>query len=399
LKVLQINSVCGVGSTGRIVADLHEMLTETGFECKIAFGRGRAYRIPVGDTIKIGNEADIRYHALMTRITDRTGFYSKSATSRLIGKIKEYDPDIIHLHNLHGYYINTDLLFGYLKESGKPIIWTLHDCWAFTGHCAHFDYIGCGKWKTACCNCAQKTAYPKSVFFDNSETNFRKKKELFTSVENMVLVTPSNWLAGLVRESFFRQFQVKVINNGIDLQVFQKRESDFRHKHNLQNTFIMLGVANVWTKSKGFDVFIELAGKLGENQKIVLIGLPEKRIKGLPDSIIGIARTSSLNELADIYSAADVFINPSREDTFGLVNVEALACGLPVIAYNTSGSAEIICENCGITVERDDVIGIADSINRIRAGDFSADMSRKCALKYDKAAKYTEYLELYREIV
>ncbi|MCL2200851.1 MAG: glycosyltransferase, partial [Oscillospiraceae bacterium] len=331
MKILQINSVCGFGSTGRIVADLHSAATAQNDSCKVGFGRGGEMGIPGADAMKIGSSLDVNFHGLMSRITDKTGFYSKRATREFISRVSVYDPDVIHLHNIHGYYINIGLLFDYLIKANKRIIWTLHDCWAFTGHCAYFDYCGCVKWKSGCSGCVQKSAYPKSLLCDNSELNFKRKKALFTAVLDMVVITPSNWLAGLVKESFLSAYPLQVINNGVDLEVFKRSESDFRKKHGLENSFTVLGVASIWNERKGLDCFIKLAKSLEGNKdfKIVLVGLSEKMLSGLPENIIGIARTDSASELAEIYSMADIFVNPTLEDNFPTTNLEALACETP----------------------------------------------------------------------
>ncbi|WP_346962031.1 glycosyltransferase, partial [Clostridium sp.] len=271
MKVLQINSVCGVGSTGRIATDLYKALEEQGHECLIAYGRGTA---PKGiKSIKIGKDLDNYLHVAKTRIFDKHGFESTKATKKFIRKVEEYDPDIIHLHNIHGYYINIELLFNYLKRSNKAIVWTLHDCWAFTGHCAYFDYAGCGKWKDGCSNCEQKKEYPSSILFDNSKFNYENKRRLFTSVNNMIITTPSKWLARIVEESFLGKYPVNVINNGIDLSVFRKSKSNVRKKYLLEDKKVILGVATVWDKRKGFNDFIKLSKVIDEDYRIVLIGL------------------------------------------------------------------------------------------------------------------------------
>ena len=234
MKVLQINSVCGVGSTGRIAADIHRVLKQNGHESKIAYGRGEAKGVSSDDTIKIGTDRDIYAHVIQSRLTDRTGFYSKSATKKLIRSIEEYNPDVIHLHNIHGYYINIKLLFDYLKKAGKPVVWTLHDCWAFTGHCAYFDYCGCEKWKTGCEKCPQLSQYPKS-FADSSKRNYLDKKQIFNGINNMTIVTPSKWLEKLVKQSYLGNYNTQVIYNGIDLTVFKPTVSDFRGRYGLEN--------------------------------------------------------------------------------------------------------------------------------------------------------------------
>lgn len=346
MKVLQINTVCGIRSTGRICTDIADVLAANRHECKIAFGREAVPLEYEKYAIRIGDSISVNLDAVITRIFDNAGFNSKAVTKKFINWIKEYDPDVIHLHNLHGYYINVELLFDYLKASGKPVVWTLHDCWSFTGHCTHFDYIGCEKWKTgSCSNCPLKKSYPKSLALENSAKNYSKKKKAFTGVPNMTIVTPSKWLADLVRQSFLKEYPIKVINNGIDLNVFKPTESDFRQRYNLENKKIVLGVASAWSKSKGLYDFIKLSELLRADYKIVLVGLTKEQIKEMPENILCIERTNSTKELAEIYAAADVFVNPTYQDTYPTVNLEAQACGTPVITYSTGGSPESVTEN------------------------------------------------------
>jgi len=309
MKVLQINSVCGMGSTGRIATDIHNSLIDLGHESYIAYGRDLPKNCD--DAIRIGTKFDNYINVAKTRLLDEHGFGSKKATKEFINKVKDINPDIIHLHNLHGYYTNIEVLFNYLKEANKPVVWTLHDCWSFTGHCTYFDYVGCDKWKTGCNSCPEKKAYPSSFIFDNSKNNYINKKEIFTRVKNLTIVTPSQWLANLVQESFLNEYPVKVINNGIDLNTFRPNAGDFRKIFNLNGKFIILGVASVWDRRKGLKYFVELADKLSEDEVIVLVGLTEKQIKKIPKNIIGITRTNNVEELVDIYSSADVFVNPT----------------------------------------------------------------------------------------
>lgn len=353
MKVLQINTVCGTGSIGRIEVDLYKMLKEQGHDCLIAYGRGT----PPKDiqTIRIGNDWDIRRSGLKTRLTDREGFGSKRATKQFIEKVKKYDPDVIHLHNLHGYYINIEVLFNYLKEANKKVIWTLHDCWAFTGHCTHFDYIGCDKWKTGCEKCPQTREYPKSLLLDHSKLNYQTKKELFTKVKNLMIVTPSHWLADLAKESFLAEYPVEMIHNGIDLEVFKPTPSNFRERYHCEDKTIVLGVANVWSRRKGLNAFVQLSKELPKDFQIVLVGLSKKQIKKLPENIIKIERTNNIRELTKIYTVADVFVNPTLEEVLGMTNVEALACGTPVITYDTGGSPECIDEKCGRVVAKENI--------------------------------------------
>ena len=398
MKVLQINSVCGVGSTGRIATDLYKVMKENGIESKIAFGIGNAENIPQEDAFKFGNKFDYYVHNAVSRITDRAGFYSKINTLKLLKFIKSYEPDIIHIHTIHGYYVNIEILFKFLKEYNKPVIWTLHDCWSFTGHCAHFDLIGCMKWKTQCYNCPIHREYPKS-FTDNSRHIYRLKKQLFTGVENLTIVTPSQWLADLVKQSFFKDYNIKVINNGINLDVFKPIENDIKIKYQCENKYLILGVAFGWGKKKGLDVFVELSKRLDKNKyKIMLVGTDENIDKNLPDNIISIHRTQNQNELAKIYSAADLFVNPTREDTYPTVNMESLACGTPILTFNTGGSPEIIDETCGMVVEKDDIDSMYNEIiNICENNGFTKEDCLKKSRMFDKNEKYRNYIEVYNK--
>ena len=340
MKILMINSVCGIGSTGRICTDLADILERKGHEVKIAYGRGNVPEKYQKFAVKIGTEIDVRVHAIKSRVFDNTGFGSKTVTKKFVEWIKSYNPDVIHLHNIHGYYINVEVLFEFLSKANKRVIWTMHDCWAFTGHCVYFSAIKCDKWKEGCRNCPQKREYPASIVLDNSSLNWRIKKELFNSIKDMIIITPSKWLAGLVEESFLSKYSVQVINNGIDTDVFKPTPSRFREKFGLKNKKIVLGVSNQWTERKGFNDFIKLSYMIDDNYKIVLVGLTKKQIKKLPNIIIGISKTQNAKELAEIYTTADVFLNLTYEDNYPTTNLEAQACGTPLITYNTGGSVE-----------------------------------------------------------
>lgn len=396
MKVLQINSVCGIGSTGRIATDIHKILKANGHQSYIAYGRYEAR--DCDSVIKIGNKLDNYIHVAKTRLFDKHGFGSYRSTKELISKIESLNPDVIHLHNIHGYYLNIELLFRYLKKANKPVFWTLHDCWPFTGHCSHFDYIKCDKWKTQCFKCPQIQSYPSSILIDNSKKNYNSKKNIFTGIKKMSIITPSKWMAELVKQSFLGEYPIEVINNGIDLSVFKPTESRFREIHNLRDKFIILGVAGVWEKRKGYDYFIKLSKQLKQDEVIVMVGLPEKQINNLPSNIIGISKTNNTRELAEIYSSADVFLNPTLEDNFPTTNIEALACGTPVITFNTGGSPEIINIHTGFVVTKDNLEEMKLRIEEIKYKSkkfYTNNCVVRAEEKYNKSSKYTDYLNLY----
>lgn len=395
MKVLQINSVCGFGSTGRIIMELYSALEEQGHDCLVAYGRKSAPGKV--NTIRIGSNLSVSIHALLSRVTDKQGFYSTRSTKRLIEQIKKYDPDIIHLHNLHGYYTNLRELFTYLNDSNKPIFWTLHDCWAFTGHCTYFDFIGCDKWKTGCYDCQQKRAYPASFLLDNSKWNYKQKKSLFTAIKNMTFITPSKWLADLTKQSFLKEYPVTVINNGIDLNIFRPTLGDFREKNHIEDKCILLGVASIWEPRKGLNYFTELFELLDDTYQIVIVGVTEKQKSQLPPGIIGISRTSNANELAEIYTAADIFVNPTLEETFGLVNVEALACGTQVVTFNSGGSPECIDESCGLVVQKGNLNELVTAIRYLAEKRFDADACIKRALQFNIDLINQKYIDTYIE--
>lgn len=339
MRILMINSVCGIGSTGRICTDLADALESRGHEVKIAYGRGNVPEAFRKDAIRIGNLVDMCIHGIKARIWDAAGWGSKRATKEFVEWIKKYNPDVIHLHNLHGYYVNVEILFEYLRTCNKKIIWTLHDCWSFTGHSALCDMIGCKKWEIGCEKCPQLCEYPKS-FWDGSKRNYQLKKDLFSGIPQLEIVTPSEWLAGQVRLSFLSEYKVTVINNGIDTSMFCATDGKFRKDNNLEDAFIILGVSSIWNNMKGFEDYIKLSSMLPPKFRIVLVGVTKKQKKKLPRNMVGIERISNQKELAEIYTTADCFLNLTYCDTYPTVNLEALACGTPVITYATGGSTE-----------------------------------------------------------
>ena len=389
MKVVQINATCGIGSTGKICVGISKLLTSNGIENYILCSKSNGY--PLG--ISCANNKYTKLQALKSKILGNYGFNSKWETKKIISELERIQPDIVHLHNIHGHDCNLDMLFGYFKKKSTKLIWTFHDCWAFTGYCPHYTMAKCDKWKTECFKCVQKKYY--SYFFDKSKKLYRKKKELFTGL-NMTIITPSKWLADQVKQSVLSEYEVKVINNGIDLSVFKPRESDFRIKHGLEDKFIVLGVAFDWGVRKGLDVFIELSKRLDERFKIVLVGTNENVDKELPKNIISIHRTQNQTELAEIYTTADVFANPTREEVIGLVNIEALACGTPGVTFRSGGSPEGYDDSCGSVVECDDVDALEKEIVRIcKDKPYSKEACCERAKKFDKNKRFEEYLRAY----
>jgi len=391
VKVLEINSVCGTGSTGRIACQIADVVVQNGGDARVAYGRSyyeKGCNVP---SYRIGSDIDVKIHAGLSRITDRQGFYSKKATKRFIEYFRQYNPDIIHLHNIHGYYLHLPTIFNFLADFNKPVVWTLHDCWAFTGHCSHFDFVGCEKWKTGCHHCPQKTNYPKSILFDQSKRNWEEKRQLFTSIQNMTIITPSNWLAGLVRESFLGKYPVQVIHNGIDLDVFKPTPSTWKEDHGITKP-IILACAAQWGQRKGFADVLKIAEMLPEYQ-VVIVGIDSKQAKNLPSNIVGIQRTNSVQELVKIYSAADVFINTTYEDNFPTVNLEALACGTPVLTYDTGGSPETIeGSSFGYILPKGDISTLKYMIQKNKDLGNSDDQFVDC---FEREVSYKNYLDIF----
>lgn len=344
MKVLFINSVCGVGSTGRICTELAQQLENDGHEVKIAYGRKETVPEQFQKyAVRIGTDWNCKLHAIQTRLFDKHGFGSWYATKKFLKWAEVYKPDLVWLHNLHGYYINVEMLFKWIKKHPEiQVRWTLHDCWAFTGHCAYFTMAKCEQWKNGCLNCSQLHTYPACFGYSSVSNNYARKRKAFTGVENMTLITPSRWLADLTRESFLKVYPVEVQYNTIDTNIFKPTSSSFRERYGLQGKIILLGVANVWEKRKGLCDFYELRKVLDERYVILLVGINEELMKKLPAGIIGIRRTNSPEELAAIYTAADVFVNPTYEDNYPTVNLEAEACGTDVVTYDTGGCRETI---------------------------------------------------------
>lgn len=399
LSLVQINVVVNSGSTGHIVEDIGEMLLEHDGKSHVAYGRNK--RCSQSQLIKVGTKYDMLIHGLQTRLFDKHGLASSKATIQLIKKIKEINPDIIHLHNIHGYYLNYQLLFGFLSVANIPIVWTLHDCWSYTGHCGHYTEIACDKWKLECHNCPQIKQYPTSLFYDRSKNNYRDKRKAFLSVKNMTIVPVSHWLASEVKQSFLGTFQIRPIYNGINTDVFKEYPS-IKQEYGIENKMMILGVSNIWDERKGYSDMLQLSNKINADSVIVLVGLSSKQMKKLPRNIIGIQRTEDVLQLAKLYSSADVYVNTSVEETFGLTTVESLACGTPVVVYNSTACPEIVTTDVGFIVPSHDINAIAESISIVRAQGkaFFSHFCREYAVeKFNKRDRCKEYIQLYNEIL
>lgn len=396
MKILLINAFYDWGSTGKIAKDLHDVCNENGIECKSAYRYAEKGRIE--DTILVSSWLDTHVHNRIARYTFMGGCFSHIRTALFIRKAKRYDPDVIHLHNLHGNYINLRMLFRYIKKSKARVVWTLHDCWSFTGYCPYFTLSGCERWKDGCRNCPDNNVYMQKCF-DIIKRRWSQKRKYFTGMDKLEVVTPSKWLAELVRQSYLKEYNVSVIHNGIDLSVFRPTDSNFREKYGCVDKYIVLGVASVWEKRKGLDVFAGLAKILGDKYKIVIVGTDDEADKQLPDNVISIHRTNNQVELAEIYTAADVFVNPTREENYPTVNMEAIACGTPVVTFDTGGSSESLTEKSGIAVPCDDVDAMRNAIidicekNILKSADCIA-----CAAEFDKKKIFREYIELYKRM-
>lgn len=398
MKVLQISTVCGSGSVGRITVDIYHTLKSCGDEGLIAYGR----RTAPGDVeaFRFGSDLSMGFHVLSTFFRGEHGFASAGQTRNLIEKIKEWDPDVIHLHNIHGFVLQVEVLFDYLKQAGKPVVWTLHDCWPYTGHCAFYDYTGCEQWKTGCQHCQEyRRTYPYALFCNHTAQNYIRKQTAFTGVKDLTIVTPSRWLKEQVEQSFLKSYPVEVIPNGVDQDVFHPVDgSALREQLGLKDKYVILGVANVWERRKGLPAFLKLAEMLPESMQIILIGLSQKQLKSLPANVMGLERTESAAKLAEYYSMADVFVNATLEDNFPTTNLEALSCGTPVITYETGGSPESLDETCGWIVQKGDIKALEETIRKAADCPKHTEDCLKRAAYYKKQDRFMDYVHLYHRL-
>lgn len=404
-RIVQINPVLRTTtSTGKIMKEIGTLAESSGWENYLAYSRGRDGVPQSGmKLLPVGSRISVVLHGLLTRFTDRHGLGSKVATRRFVKELEKLDPDIIHIHNIHGYFLNYKILFEYLQRSGKPVIWTVHDCWLYTGHCYHYASVGCDRWKRGCGGCPQRKAFPQSWFIDRSKKNYSDKKAAFTSIgDKLTIVTVSDWMRREMENSFLKDCRFEVIHNGIDTERFHPADpSGFITEHSLEGKRILLGVANIWSKEKGLDDFVSLSQRLEADEALVLVGLNEDQAAGLPDNIVKISRTANVEELAAIYSAATVFVNLTLQENYPTVNLEAISCGTPVVTYDTGGCRETISEATGTSVPQGDIDAVLESVRDWERTD-REDSRRACrdyaVRHFRKEDRYADYIELYEEL-
>lgn len=400
-KLLQINVTANWGSTGKIAEQIGLAAMKHGWDSYIAYGS--LFNPSQSALIKVGGKYNRYLHFAEQRIRDNEGLCSRIATRMLIERIKEIQPDVVGLHNIHDHWLNYRLLFEYLNQTEIKVVWTFHDCWAMTGHCMHFITKNCERWKTGCYDCLMKGEYPKS-FLDRSRQNWKLKKSLFAGNKNLTIVAVSDWIADFVRESYLKDKRLEVIHNGCDIAVFRPMfEVSVRGQEASKGfkPFKIIAVSSVWYPNKGeLDIYKLRTILSDEDYEFTMVGLSAKQAKNLPSGIRGIQRTQNVQELAKLYADADVFINPTYEDNFPTVNLEALACGTPIITYKTGGSPEAVDEKTGVVVEQGDVEALADAIRQMKEHPLSSEACRKRAEEhFDKDKCFEKYIELYESLI
>lgn len=391
MNICHINVVYGTGSTGGLVRDLHEACVAIG-ESKVFAGRSP---IQSKSVVRVGSLRDTIINGVSCRVFDNDGFSALSNTRKLINTLREEKFDIFHLHNLHGYYVNIELLFDFFKGIDTPVVWTLHDCWSYTGHCAYYDLVSCEKWKSECHTCPNKREYPSSLYLDKSNQNFLRKKRLYDDFDNLTIVTPSHWLSDEVSLSILADKDCNVITNGIHDDFFSRKSVKRQER---SGKIRILGVAAVWSMRKGIEDFVRLADLAEGELAITLVGVDEKLKKRLPSSITCLPRTHSVNDLIDLYDEADYFFNPTYEETFGLVNAEAQSRGIPVISYNTGGCPETLHPKISYIVEKGGVNEAHKIMSAINYCDQDIAELKDFASKFKSSTMIESYLELYKSV-
>lgn len=400
MRVFQLNTYCGVKSTGRIALDIARLVEADGGECRIGYGVPGIAPEAQPYACRVGAPWERKLHGAMRKLLDAEGYGSVLGTRRLIRDMERFDPDIIHLHNLHGCYLNLPMIFRALHRMHKPVLWTLHDCWPFTGHCAYFDYCGCDSWQTACKSCPQQRSYPICIGLDGSARNYRMKKRLFAPLEHLTFVAPCEWMKQPLSHSFLQNKPVRVIYNGINRSAFRPVQSDLRRRYGLESTRVVLAVASEWDERKGLNFLVEAARRMGEGYRFVAIGVNEKQLRELPKGMIGIPHTESLTELAGWYTTADCLANPTMEDNMPMVNLEALACGTPVAVFRTGGCPEAVTPECGVVVPKADVEALCGAIQTLcNEKAFGTQACLRRAAAFDAQNTFRAYVTLYKELL
>ena len=396
-RILYINEALNTGSTGHIVEQLGLAAQQMGCECLVAHGARYTHSSQLPH-FAFSSRLTEYIHGVLSLLFNAHGLGSRMATKRLIRKIQQWRPDIIHLHNIHGYYLNYPLLFAFLKRADIPVIWTLHDCWTVTGRCAHFTSSACAQWQTRCVRCPNYSDYPRSLTAVRTSANFDQKKLSFLGVPQMTLVPVSKWLGDIVAHAFLRAYPCRVIQNGIDTTLFQPIDTPWRNQWNVQNKTILLGVASQWTETKGWNDWLQLAKQLNEHYCLVLVGVSAQQKRLLPSNCIGIQRTDNIHELAEIYSAADIYLNLAYQEAFGLTVLEALACGTPCISYRTTAIPEITTPEVCQMIEVGDVEAVVKAVQTADK-QFKRQKSEACRqhviAHFNKQDTINQYLQLY----
>ena len=397
MRIFQLNTFCGVKSTGRIASEIAKLVRQDGGECRVGYGVPGISEDSEPFAYRIGCRLERKIHAVFRKLFDAEGYGSLFATWQLIREMKAFKPELIHFHNLHGCYLNFPLLFRYLAHEDIPVVWTLHDCWPFTGHCAYFDFLGCDKWKDACFDCPQQKSYPVCIGLDGSRRNHKHKKKWFSSLKKLTFVAPCEWMTTPLKNSFLGKYPVHVIPNGVNREVFCPVNSDIRTQYGLEGKHLCLAVAAEWDERKGLKYLLQAARILGDDYHFVVIGLEPEQIQRLPEGITGLTRTYSTKELAAWYTAADCFVNPTLEDNMPMVNLEALACGTPVVVFETGGCPEAIDSSCGRVIPQGDLTELCNAIVDVCQQDMGESCLKRAEL-FDSDKGFQAYLALYKEI-
>lgn len=404
MKVMQINAVYGFGSTGIIVKDIATSLLEAGNCTRVAYQVSNSISDNV-ELYQVGNKIDWKIHALLTRVLGKQAYASIVATKKLLAYLDKEKPDIVHLHNLHANYVNLNMLLKYLAKKSIAVVITLHDCWFFTGKCFHFVGCGCEKWRTGCGTCPQNKEDVKSFFFDRTHSVFGDKKKYFQAIPNLTVVGCSDWIKGLAEQSpIFQGKYITRIYNGVDTSIFYPRQqTTFRNENQLDGKFVILGMANKWMKSKNIELVKKLFDNLKEDDQVVIVGCSEQQKIELEkyQCVTAVGFIKDRDILADIYSASDVFVNMTYEDTLPTVNMEAICCGTPVITFNSCGSPELVNEGVtGYVISQGSEPELLNALYKVKNRLIDR---KQCGNegkhRFDKNLQYKEYLALYSYVL